>query len=261
MIQRNRSFRLGYSTISWGPTPDLDAVLRVVADAGWEGVEFISISLDWLGTPGRVRSLLDRYALPPVCMFGNVSLADDAVAVLERQRRLIEYAGELGCSIYCFLGGQRVVQRLPTDDELKRLAEQAEILIDYASPFGLTVAYHAHPRCTVESEAEQDRLLAYANRLQVCVDVSVAAMMEEDAITQLQKYRDRLAYVHMKDLARGKFCQMGKGTVGLDFRRIREVLGEIGYRGWVIGELSHYADTEAAESCYANREYLRSQGY
>ncbi len=54
---------------------------------------------------------------------------------------------------------------------------------------------------------------------------------------------------------------MGRGTVGLDFGRIREALNEIGYQGWVVGELSSYADTDAEESCRANREYLRSVSY
>jgi len=256
-----RKFKLGYSTITWGGTPDLDAVLGTIAAAGWEGVEFISVSLDWLGTPSRVRKLLEKHGLPPVCMFGSVSLGGDAGPTLERQRRIIEYAAELGCSVYCFLGGNRVGLRLPTDEEFKQLAEQSETLIDYATPYGLTVAYHAHPRCTVESEAEQDQLLAHTERLQVCVDVSVAALMLEDAVGQLKKYRNRLGYVHMKDCGPGKFCLMGKGIAGLDFRKVRETLEEIGYQGWVMGELSSYADTPADESCRANREYLRSVGY
>lgn len=256
-----REFKLGYSTITWGPTPDLDRVLGAIAAAGWEGVEFIGISLDWLGTASRLRKLLEKHGLPPVCMFGSVSLAGDAEQVMERQRRLIEYAAELGCAVYCFLGGNRVGLRLPNEGEFKQLAEQAEVLIDYAVPFGLTVAYHAHPRCTVESEAEQDQLLAYTNRLQVCVDVSVAALMGEDALAQLRKYRHRLGYVHMKDCGPGKFCLMGRGNAGLDFGAIRETLGEIGYQGWVMGELSSYADTDADESCRANREFLRSVGY
>ncbi len=254
-------FRLGYSCITWGPTPDLDEVLGAIASTGWEGVEFIGVSADWLGTPRRLRGLLDRYRLQPVCLFGSVSLGPDADLVLERQRRTIEYAAELGCAVYCFLGGERVGRRLPTEDEFKRLAEQAERLIDHAAPSGLTVAYHAHPRCTVESEAEQDRLLAYTDRLQVCVDVSVAALVEEDAVAQLHKYRDRLGYVHMKDWARGKFCLMGQGTRGLDFAKILHTLADLDYRGWVMGELSSYADTDAVESCYANRRYLRSLGF
>ena len=126
---------------------------------------------------------------------------------------------------------------------------------------GLTVAHHSHPQAIVESEGEQDRLLAYAERLQVCVDVSVATVMGEDPVAQLRKYRSRLGYVHMKDVGRGKFCVMGQGTGAIDFGRIRETLDEIGYGGWVTGELSMNADSGGAEACYANRRYLRSVGY
>jgi inosose dehydratase len=104
-------------------------------------------------------------------------------------------------------------------------------------------------------------MLAYAPNVKVCVDVSVAALMGEDAVAQIRKYGNRIAYVHMKDWARGKFVPMGRGTVGLDFGRIRETLNEVGYRGWVMGELSTYADYDAAEACRANHEYLRSVGY
>ncbi|MBI2942000.1 MAG: sugar phosphate isomerase/epimerase [Chloroflexi bacterium] len=254
-------FRLGYSVISWGSTPNLDEVLGTIAAAGWEGVEFIGVSLDWLGTPSRLRRLVDKHGLVPVCTFGSTSIAEDREAQQERQRRLIEYAAELGCSIYATIGGRRVHRRLPTEDEFRQLAVCCEELIDWAAPLGVTVAYHAHPLCTVETEAEQDRMLAYAPRLQVCVDVSVAAMVEEDAVDQLKKYRRRLAYVHMKDRARGKFVEMGKGTRGLDFARILGTLDELEYRGWVMGELSSYADADAAEACRYNRRYLGSLGY
>ena len=90
-----------YADSSDGPTtPDLDRVFGTIADAGWEGVEFISVALDWLGTPKRLRGLLDAHQLPPVCLFGSVSLGDDAEQVLERQRRIIEYASELGAPHY-----------------------------------------------------------------------------------------------------------------------------------------------------------------
>ena len=256
-----RPFRLGYSSLTWGATPNLDEMLGAVSDAGWEGVEFISVSLDWLGTPCRLRNLLEKHGLQSSCMFGTVSLGDDAELVLERQRRLIEYAAELGSSIYAFLGGARVSLRQPTDEEFKRLADYSESLIDHAAPYGLTVVYHAHPRCTVESEAEQDRLLAHTKRLKICLDVSVSALMREDPVAQIHKYRERLAYVHVKDVGLSKFCVMGEGVVGLDFGLIRRVLTEIGYSGWVIGELSNYADTPAVESCYVNMKYLRSVGY
>ena len=256
-----RLFRLGYSTITWGPTPDLHEALGAIADAGWEGVEFISATPDWLGTPKRLRGLLDQYGLEPSCMLGSVSIAEDREMVLERQKRLIEYAAEIGSGLYAFIGAPRVPLRLPTDEEFKQLADVSEALIDHAAPYDITVVYLAHPRCTVESEAEQDQLLSYTDRLQICLDVSVSGLMREDPIAQIHKYRDRLAYLHMKDLGLSKFCVMGEGTGELDFGLIRETLNEVGYSGWVTGELSSYADTPAVESCYANMAHLKSVGY
>lgn len=257
-----RPFRLGYNTNSWGRTPDLDVMLGDIAGAGWEGVEFITLSLDWLGTPRHLSGLLDKHGLTASAMFGRLdTLGDDAEQMLERERRRIEYAAELGCRAYPFTGPPRVVRRPPTEDEFKRLGELAETLIDHAAGLGQILAFHAHPNCVVETEAEQDRLLSYTDRLQVCVDVSIAALMREDAVAQLRKYRDRLGYVHMKDVAPGKYCIMGRGMGLLDFALIRETLLDIGYTGWVVGELGSGADTGTVESCYANREYLRSLGY
>jgi hypothetical protein len=44
-----------YSTINWGETPDLPAVLRAIAEAGWRAVELFGHSLDWLGPHTLVR--------------------------------------------------------------------------------------------------------------------------------------------------------------------------------------------------------------
>ena len=260
---RDVPYQLGYTTLSWGWTEnlDVDRMLWTMADAGWNGVEFISLSADVLGTPTRLRSKLDTNGLEAVGVLGSLKLGDEAPDSLDRQRRLIEYGAELGCSVYCFIGGERVRQRLPNDDDFKALGEASEQLIDHAAEHGMEVAYHAHPRCTVESEGEQDRLLEFTERLGICVDVSVAAFMQEDPIAQLRKYRDRLTYVHMKDWTHGKFCTLGQGTVDLDIPGVMETLTELDYRGWVMTELSPYADSPAESSCYENREYLRSLGY
>jgi hypothetical protein len=45
-MSATRSFRLGYSIITWGGTPDLDQALGAIAGAGWEGAEFTGTSLE-----------------------------------------------------------------------------------------------------------------------------------------------------------------------------------------------------------------------
>ena len=264
-MDTERSFRLGYSDATWGETPDLEEAMSSIAAAGWEGVEIRSASIDWLGTPRRLRSLIDEKGLIPVSMFGSLSLGSDANQVLERQRRRLEYAAEVGCSVFCLTGAQRVLYRPATDDEFKRLAEMAEALVDHAASSGITIAYHRDGgyghRSTIESGKDQDQLLRYAPRLRLCVDVAVAALKGDDPVVQFHKYRHRLACVRLRDWGRGKFCLLGKGTVGLDYARIRETLNDIDYNGWVLCELPGNADMEGTESCRLNREYLRSAGY
>ena len=258
----DHAFRLGYTTSSWGYTPDMEAVLGTIRAAGFDGVECNRISAAWIGTPTRARALYERHGLVPVATLDDIGVtSEERPKGLERLRRIIEWGAEVGQSIFCLVGPARVGQRLPTDDEFKRLAEETEALIDTAEPLGITVTYHAHPGCVVEAEDEQDRLLSFAPRLKVCLDASVSGFMQEDPVAQVRKYRDRVAYVHMKDWTRGKFCILGRGTIGLDYPAFLAALTEIDYTGWVMTELSGAADTGAEESCQSNAEYLRSIGY
>ena len=108
---------------------------------------------------------------------------------------MIDFGAELGCEAYVFIGGDRVFRRLTSDDDLRRLADVANELVEHAEPLGMTVNHHSHPRCTVEREEEQDRLLAIADpRLRVCLDIGISAFMDEDYLAQIDDVRgaDRL---------------------------------------------------------------------
>ena len=67
--------------------------------------------------------------------------------------------------------------------------------------------------------------------------------------------------MHLKDVDYGKFCVMGQGIGLIDFMEVKNTLIDIGYDGWVVGELGSGADTGAVQSCIKNREYLRCLGY
>ena len=91
-----RSFRLGYSIIGWGGTPDLDEALGAIKEAGWEGAEFTGVSLEWLGTPKYLKSVFDRYELPLACIFGGLRLED---VVCEGQLRLETHTTLVRCAV------------------------------------------------------------------------------------------------------------------------------------------------------------------
>lgn len=263
--QPGRPWKLGYNTLTWNETRDPDGarVFATIADAGWEGIELLDPDLNWWGSPSRIRGMADAAGIPIVAVLG-VAQTDDARRrrQTELQKRQIDLCAEVGGSQYVFIGGDRVYRRLPTDDDLGRLADVASELAAYAAPLGVTVSHHSHPRCTIERESEQDRFLELADpRVQVCIDIGISAFMDEDYLGQIAKYAGRTAYVHLKDWALGKYCILGEGTKGIDWRAVLDAFTATGFDGWITTELSWYGDSDADAACYANRAHLRSIGY
>ncbi|MCA9858388.1 MAG: TIM barrel protein, partial [Thermomicrobiales bacterium] len=122
------------------------------------------------------------------------------------------------------------------------------------------VAYHPHVACTIETEDEIDRLMDQTTALTLCLDASHIALVDEEPIAHIRKYRERTSYIHLKDWARGKFVEMGQGTVGIDFAAIFQELIDHRFGGWVVVEQSR-SDVSPLTSAQANAEFVRSLGY
>jgi inosose dehydratase len=90
--------------------------------------------------------------------------------------------------------------------------------------------------------------------------VSHIALVGEDPLAHLRKYRERLGYMHLKDWARGEFIEMGQGTLGIDFPACLRLLDEMGFDGWCVVEHS-VSKTSPLDSAQANAAYLHSLGY
>src|SRR5436305_213899 len=86
--------------------------------------------------------------------------------------------------------------------------------------------------------------------------LTVATLFGEDPIAHLRKYRPRTGYIHLKDWGRGKFVEMGRGTIGIDFPAILGELENQGFAGWVVIEQST-SDISPLHSAQINAEYLR----
>lgn len=251
--------RFAYSTINWGTTPDLAAAFAEIHVAGWRALELFLHPLDWMGPVARMERLLADAELSVATSFGAISVPSDERETQTLMRQ-VEYAAELGASHYGLVGGNRLRQRNPTADEYADLARTCERLAVHGRDLGVDVAYHPHTACTIETGAEIDLLLAQTEVLTLCLDASHIALVDEDPVAQMRRYRDRTSYVHLKDWARGAFTEMGRGTLGIDFPAILADLDAAGFPGWVVVEQSR-SDVTPAESARINAEYLRGIGY
>jgi len=249
--------RFAYSTINWGETPDLAAACAEIRGAGWRAVELFGHALDWLGPPDRLRD--DLAGLRPATLFAAVAVPTDA-GQLHRLKRHLDYAAAVGAEAMGLVGGARLRWRSPSDAEEADLARFCEDLAEYGAALGVTVAYHPHAACTVETEAEIDRLLDRTQALTLCLDASHIALVGEDPLAHLRKYRDRTGYVHLKDWARGKFVELGQGSLGIDFAGFLRELETNAFPGWVVVEQSR-SDVSPTASARANAAYLTGLGY
>ncbi len=251
------SLRFAYSTINWGTTPDLDKTFAEIRSAGWGAVELFVHPLDWLGTPDHLRAALG--GLQVATNFGTVEVpaSKDQLTRLKNQ---IDYAALFGAEAIGLVGGSRLRWRPPTDAEYADLARFCEELAIYGADKGVAVAYHPHVACTIETEDEIDRLMDQTKVLTLCLDASHIALVDEDPIAHIRKYRDRTSYIHLKDWAHGKFVEMGQGTVGIDFAAIFQELTDNAFPGWVVVEQSR-SDVSPLASAQANAEFMKTLGY
>lgn len=248
--------RFAYSTINWGKDCDLGQVASQIAAAGWRAVELFDHSLDLLGTPASVRRRLAPLEVATV--FGHVAAPFHTRAQVERHRRQIEFAAELGAAAYGLVGGQRLRQRAPSPEEYADLAGLLDEIAGYGAEAGVSVAYHPHTGCTVETEAEIDRVLELAPRAQLCLDVSHVAVVGEDPVRQLRQYRSRTSYVHLKDWRDGHFVGLGDGILAARWPEILEQL--TGFDGWVVVEQSR-SEVSPERSANENAAFLAGLGY
>jgi len=145
---------------------------------------------------------------------------------------------------------------------------------------GLRTAFHHHCAGYVETPEEIARLLELTDPqiIGLVFDTGhyVFGSGDYDVITGLERFKDRIWYVHLKDcrqdiarksredgwdyfqsLQHGIFCELGQGCV--DFRKTLRWLKDARYEDYVLVEQDMLPGMGAPkESAVRNREYLRS---
>lgn len=151
-----------------------------------------------------------------------------------------------------------------------------------AEEYGLTVSLHPHAAGFMDFESEVERLLAEidADLLKLCLDTGHSHYAGFDPVPFMQRHRDRLAYVHFKDIdpavradvvakrtdfykacGQGIFCNLGTGMT--DFNAVRKLLLDTGFDGWctVEQDCDPAGPTSPVDDARANRSYLSSIGF
>ncbi len=257
MSQLDHRLRFAYSTINWGATCDVPGALADIREAGWGAVELFGHSLDVLGTPQSLASELG--GLAPATLFAGIEIPDSELQRI-KLRNQIRFASEIEAEDFGLVGGGRLRWRPPTSEEYAEVARLCEDLAEFGRDLGVTVSYHPHVACTIETSDEIELLMNQTRELKLCLDASHIALVGEDPLTVLDTYWNRLGYIHLKDWGYGKFAELGRGTIEIDFPGILKELVRRKFAGWVVLEQSQ-SDVSPLESARINAAYLTGLGY
>jgi inosose dehydratase len=163
-----------------------------------------------------------------------------------------------------------------TEDQWNSLATGLNDLARELAPLGIKVVFHNHVGTYVETESETARLLEETDPALVswCLDCGHLAYGGGDTLRALEKYGNRVGYVHIKDVD-GQVLQKSRengwsfaqalksyifAPLGEGIARVPEVIDSLrqaGYTGWVVVEQDTTPD-DPTKVAAKNRDYLES---
>lgn len=285
---------IGTAPVSWNnhdvpdyrPWTPYDQMLDEMVAAGYTATEFDD---EFPADPAQAERDMVRRGLQPASTFCAINLRDPAerANALAQAEERASYVAALGGDmlIVADSGDQRrraLAGHVGPDDGLaeagwEHLTSGLTEVAQRAQQHRVRIVFHNHVGTYVETEEELSRLLDMTDPQLVglCYDVGHMLYGGGDVLRVMERYGDRVAYVHLKDvdldvlersrreslgfhdaLRLGIFTEFGQG--GLDFTRFFAALDAHDYHGWIIVEQDTTKLTPL-ESARLNREYLRSE--
>jgi len=216
--------RVGNAPVSFGAwnleasrhpsVPPPERVLTEVAAAGYDGIELGPLGyLDPVQIAEHGLALAGAYISIP---FG------DGMGRLDETLDVFDAFARDARPILADKGGSAPL----TFDDVARVAA-------HVRERGYEPTFHHHLGTRVESREQIEALLEHTD-VPLLLDSGHTLAAGIDPVEALRRWRDRIDYVHLKDVHSGsnEFCELGAGDVDL-----RTFLHELeGYDGWLVVE-------------------------
>jgi inosose dehydratase len=264
------NLKIAYSSITWGGN-DAQAITDLAA-LGFRGIQLRANTFGpYRAKPSELKALLDQHKLQLV-MFssGNVEI-DPAKeqSTIDTHVAHASFVKALGGSAIQLTNSARPKDRLPTTEELKRLATVMNEIGKQTADLGIQATYHNHMNQLGETPEEVDVIVQAMNPKYIKLELDIAHFKQgggqpEKAVKQ---YKDIIYALHLKDTMSPlpdkpddpkayKFVELGRGNVNVP--AVIKALEDINFSGWGIIELDGVPekDKTAAQCAQINKDYI-----
>lgn len=267
---KKSGLKIAYSSITWGGN-DAQAIADLAA-LGYRGIQLRANTFGpYRAKPSELKALLDQHNLKLV-MFssGNVEI-DPAKeqSTIDQHVAHASFVKALGGTAIQLTNSARPKDRLPTTDELKRLAAVMNEIGKQTADLGIQATYHNHMHQLGETPEEVDVILQAMNPKSMKLELDIAHYRQgggqpEKAVKQ---YKDLLYALHLKDTMSPlpdkpddpkayKFVELGRGNVNVP--AVIKALDDINFSGWGIVELDGVPekDKTPVQCAQINKDYI-----
>ena len=272
---RPGAIRFGYASITWGGN-DRQAIEDVSA-LGFPGIQLRANAVaDFGAKPAELKDLLAQHHLKFVALSsGNLSIDNpeaDEMALHTKNAAFLKSAGGSYLQVICSLPKGRTPVAADYKECGRRLTELGKRIID----LGVQLGMHNHMNSLTERPEETDWVMDTCDPHFAKLELDVAHCLQGggDPVKTIDKYSDRLLFLHIKDVeqlrAPGvagdgpayRWVELGRGRV--DLPGVFDALKRVKYSGWAIVELDAVPDKSRTpkECAQISKTYLEEKlGY
>lgn len=251
----------------WRDRPD--ELLASIAAAGYSGVEITDTMIgDYAGKPQAFGRALDRHGLTLVAFACGSASGFTEEAALSQDLAMAERAADFTAAFPGALlsfGSATVMSEGPRDAKFATAAQFYEEAAERGRAAGVDVAVHpsSHHDTLLLTRADYDALFALLDPQRVgwVPDTGHILRGGQDIFDTLRTYRDRIRYLHLKDVdAAGQWQMLGAGVCNT--RAVVDIVAAAPrFNGWlVLEEESEEARRDPAKAVAKNRDALRDLG-
>lgn len=219
---------------------------------GYDYVEnFAFISDYYKEDPQELVKTAEECGVKIVNLYGHFTFnLEEAIKIGKEQ---IDFLAAIGAPYYncqnSGFGDDGPSERPTNTEMIDKMCYVANELGKYGKERGVTLCFHPHYGTCVFSQDDIDYMMANtdSNYVSLCIDTAHTTLAGINPADLIRQYKDRLAYMHLKDVdtyalksAEGPakmatFRALGHGTV--NFPEVKAALEEIGYDGVLCVEL------------------------
>ena len=148
-----------------------------------------------------------------------------------------------------------------TDEQYECMASALDrVGLDCRKP-GITCCLNPHVRQVIERRHESNRILGMTDPdlVKFCFDPSHVYIGGWDPVGSIEKHKERIACVHLRNLKDGYYSNPATGEINMD--QVLQTLKRASYSGWILHCMpayAHYGESEA-EVARDNFRYLETK--